>query len=76
MVFLQAGKDHAEICAFERPFWLQGGGVGGGGWVRLEGRRQGAGVVGEDSEASAVLLAIGQLQKQRTSFSERSKTWC
>lgn len=30
MVFLQAGKDHAEICAFERPFWLGNGGCGGG----------------------------------------------
>lgn len=74
MVFLQAGKDHAEICAFERSFWLQGGGVGGGGWVRLEERRQGGRVVGEDSEDSTGLLAIAQLQKQHTSSSERSKT--
>lgn len=71
MVFLQAGKDHAEICAFERSLWWQAGGVGGGGWVRLEGRGQGAGsVVGGDSEASTGILAIAQLQKH-TLLSQR-----
>ena len=55
-----------NLC-FGKIILLQGGRVGGGGWARLEGRRQGGRGVGEGSEASTGNLAIPQLQEQQTS---------